>query len=84
MICDTGIFDLGSELACLDALRKADVTSYYKDKDALWVKVVSNGEGARTAGPGARANQRPGQPVGGSLSNEQGPPGTGPVRPPRR
>jgi len=31
----------------LDALRKASATSYYKDKDSLWVKVVSNGEGAR-------------------------------------
>src|SRR5579875_2835357 len=37
----------------LDALRKASATSYYKDKDALWVKVVSNGEGARISGPGA-------------------------------
>ncbi len=43
----------GTAEESLDALRKADVTSYYKDKDALWVKVVSNGEGARTAGPGA-------------------------------
>jgi cell migration-inducing and hyaluronan-binding protein len=37
----------------LNALRKASVTSYYKGKDALWVKVVSNGEGARISGPGA-------------------------------
>ena len=37
----------------LDALRKASTTSYYKGKDALWVKVVSNGEGARISGPGA-------------------------------
>jgi cell migration-inducing and hyaluronan-binding protein len=37
----------------LDALRKASTTSYYKGKDALWVKVVSNGEGARTSGPAA-------------------------------
>ncbi|MEO8464999.1 MAG: G8 domain-containing protein [Gammaproteobacteria bacterium] len=28
----------------LDALRKASDTSYFKDKDALWVKVVSNGD----------------------------------------
>ena len=35
----------------LEALRKADGTSYYKGKDALWVKVVSNGEnGAFRAG----------------------------------
>jgi cell migration-inducing and hyaluronan-binding protein len=37
----------------LEALRKSSDTSYYKDKDALWVKVVSNGEGAQIAGPGA-------------------------------
>jgi len=43
----------GTPQGSLEALRKADATSYYKDKDALWVKVVSNGEGARIAGPGA-------------------------------
>ncbi|HEX4177501.1 MAG TPA: hypothetical protein VHY57_03650, partial [Rhizomicrobium sp.] len=35
----------------LEALRKASATSYYKGKDSLWVKVVSNGEGARISGP---------------------------------
>src|SRR5271154_346551 len=43
----------GTPQDSLDALRKASTTSYYKGKDALWVKVVSNGEGARTSGPGA-------------------------------
>ena len=43
----------GTEQGSLDALRKASDTSYYKGKDALWVKVVSTGEGARIAGPGA-------------------------------
>jgi cell migration-inducing and hyaluronan-binding protein len=43
----------GTPQESLDALRKAGTTSYYKDKDALWVKVVSTGEGARIAGPGA-------------------------------
>jgi hypothetical protein len=43
----------GASQDSLDALRKASDTSYYKGKDALWVKVVSNGEGARLAGPGA-------------------------------
>jgi cell migration-inducing and hyaluronan-binding protein len=43
----------GTPQGSLNALRKADVTSYYRDKDALWVKVVSTGEGARLAGPGA-------------------------------
>jgi cell migration-inducing and hyaluronan-binding protein len=43
----------GTPQESLDALRKASTTSYYKGKDALWVKVVSNGEGARISGPGA-------------------------------
>jgi cell migration-inducing and hyaluronan-binding protein len=36
----------GTQQASLDALRKASETSWFKDKDALWVKVVSpdNGE----------------------------------------
>jgi cell migration-inducing and hyaluronan-binding protein len=45
----------GTQQTSLDALRKADDTSYFKDKDALWVKVVSNGNGARGpigGGPG--------------------------------
>jgi cell migration-inducing and hyaluronan-binding protein len=37
----------GTEQSSLDALRQASETSYYKGKDALWVKVVSNGNGAR-------------------------------------
>ena len=43
----------GTPQDSLDALRKASDTSYFKDKDALWVKVVSNGDGAR--GPMAAA-----------------------------
>ena len=43
----------GTEQNSLDALRQASATSYYKGKDSLWVKVVSNGEGARGAGPDA-------------------------------
>jgi cell migration-inducing and hyaluronan-binding protein len=43
----------GAPQDSLDALRQASATSYYKDKDALWVKVVSNGQGARISGPGA-------------------------------
>jgi cell migration-inducing and hyaluronan-binding protein len=45
----------GTELSSLDALRTASATSYYKGKEALWVKVVSNGNGARGpigGGPG--------------------------------
>jgi hypothetical protein len=36
----------GTQLTSLDALRKASDTAYFKDKDALWVKMVSpdNGE----------------------------------------
>ena len=43
----------GTPQDSLDALRKASATSYYKDKDSLWVKVVSTGEGARGGGPAA-------------------------------
>ena len=45
----------GTEQSSLDALREASDTSYFKDKDSLWVKVVSNGNGAdgpRGGGPG--------------------------------
>jgi cell migration-inducing and hyaluronan-binding protein len=45
--------DSGTPQDSLDALRKASETAYYKGKDALWVKVVSSGQGARIAGPGA-------------------------------
>jgi cell migration-inducing and hyaluronan-binding protein len=34
----------GTPQDSLDALRSASATSYYKDKDSLWVKVVSNGD----------------------------------------
>jgi cell migration-inducing and hyaluronan-binding protein len=36
----------GTEQSSLDALRRASDTSYFRDRDALWVKVVSNGDGA--------------------------------------
>jgi hypothetical protein len=45
----------GEQQSSLDALRKASATSYFKDKDALCVKVVSNGasaRGPRGGGPG--------------------------------
>ena len=41
----------GTQQNSLDALRMSSDTSYFKDKDALWVKVVSTGEGAQGAGP---------------------------------
>ena len=34
----------GTSQDSLDALRKATDTSYFKDKDALWVKLVSAGD----------------------------------------
>jgi cell migration-inducing and hyaluronan-binding protein len=34
----------GTPVESLGALRKAADTSYYKDRDSLWVKVVSNGD----------------------------------------
>jgi cell migration-inducing and hyaluronan-binding protein len=37
----------GTQQSSLDALRKATTTSYFKGADALWVKVVSDGNGAR-------------------------------------
>jgi cell migration-inducing and hyaluronan-binding protein len=43
----------GTQQDSLDALREASDTSYYKGKDALWVKVVSTGQGALLSGPGA-------------------------------
>jgi cell migration-inducing and hyaluronan-binding protein len=45
----------GTAQDSLDALRKASETSYFKDKDALWVKVVSTGDvmgSGPTQGPG--------------------------------
>ena len=41
----------GTPQDSLDALRKASATSYYKDKDSLWVKVVSSGDSG-TGAPG--------------------------------
>ena len=41
----------GTEESSLDALRQASTTSYYKDKDALWVKLVSSGD-VLGSGPG--------------------------------
>lgn len=42
----------GAEVGSLEALRNSSATSYYKGKDALWVKVVSAGGGGRGGGPG--------------------------------
>ncbi|MFO1503535.1 MAG: G8 domain-containing protein [Steroidobacteraceae bacterium] len=43
----------GTAQSSLDALRNASDTSYFKDKDALWVKVVSDGSSAHGANPGS-------------------------------
>ena len=40
----------GAQQSSLDALRKASDTAYFKDKDALWVKVVSTADGGRGGG----------------------------------
>jgi cell migration-inducing and hyaluronan-binding protein len=37
--------DSGTQQSSLDALRKASETSWFKDNDALWVKVVSPDSG---------------------------------------
>ena len=50
----------GAPQDSLDALRKASATAYYKDKDALWVKVVSAGDpgtGAPGAGTSVQVNR---------------------------
>jgi cell migration-inducing and hyaluronan-binding protein len=41
----------GTPQDSLDALRQASTTSYFKGKDALWVKIVSTGD-AGTGAPG--------------------------------
>jgi len=41
----------GTEQSSLDALRSASATSYYKDNDSLWVKIVSTGD-VLGSGPG--------------------------------
>ncbi len=61
----------GTRQDSLDALREAGATSYYKGKDALWVKVVSNGIGANppygdSSGPGAPGLGGPGFGGGGN------------------
>ena len=45
----------GTPQDSLDALRKASATSYFKDKDALWVKLVSPGDPG-TGAPGGGAS----------------------------
>jgi cell migration-inducing and hyaluronan-binding protein len=48
----------GTQQASLDALRTASDTSYFKDKDALWVKLVSSGDpGGGAPNVGATALQ---------------------------
>jgi len=47
----------GAEQSSLDALRKAGNTSYFKDKDALWVKVVSDGDPGNGAPGGGTSVQ---------------------------
>jgi hypothetical protein len=47
----------GTQQNSLDALRKASDTSYFKDKDALWVKVVSSGDSGTGAPGGATSLQ---------------------------
>jgi hypothetical protein len=45
----------GTQQSSLDALRAASDTSYFKDEDAMWVKVVSPGDNGRGA-PGGGAS----------------------------
>jgi cell migration-inducing and hyaluronan-binding protein len=57
----------GTPQGSLDALRKASETSYFKDKDALWVKVVSNGNGANPPYGGGSGLGGPGAGGGNSV-----------------
>ena len=47
----------GTPQDSLDALRKASDTSYFKGQDALWVKVVSNGDPGNGAPGGGTSLQ---------------------------
>ena len=47
----------GTQQNSLDALRKASDTSYFKDKDALWVKVISTGDAGNGAPGGGTSVQ---------------------------
>jgi cell migration-inducing and hyaluronan-binding protein len=47
----------GAAQDSLDALRKASDTSYYKGKDSLWVKIVSNGDPGNGAPGGGTSLQ---------------------------
>ena len=42
----------GTEQGSLDALRAASDTSYFRDSDALWVKVVATGDRGNGASSG--------------------------------
>jgi cell migration-inducing and hyaluronan-binding protein len=47
----------GTQQSSLDALRTASDTSYFKDKDALWVKLVSLGDPGNGAPGGGTSLQ---------------------------
>jgi cell migration-inducing and hyaluronan-binding protein len=47
----------GTQQTSLDALRAANDTSYFKAPDALWVKVVSNGDAGNGAPGGGTSVQ---------------------------
>ena len=47
----------GTQQNSLDALRTASDNSYFKDKDALWVKVVSDGDPGNGAPGGGTSVQ---------------------------
>ena len=47
----------GTPQTSLDALRQASDTSYYKDKDSIWVKLVSPGDPGNGAPGGGTSVQ---------------------------
>ena len=50
--------DSGTAVESLDALRKANATSYYKGNGSLWVKLVSSGD-IPGNGPGSGPGRSP-------------------------
>src|SRR5688500_7469812 len=69
--------NVGSQQSSLEALKGATETSYFKDANALWVKLVVGNAGTAAAGPGCPVAAGPGGPPGGPGPAPGGPPGGG-------
>ena len=58
----------GTEQGSMDALRKANETSYFKDGDDLWVKLVAAASGQADYSSNGSASQHNGQPIARSTT----------------